>query len=195
MSRCVHHSPNSLWHAAAQFFALVTLAVSSVAGEPIRIEAEIPFATHNTPGTADVVARPCGSASFNFALAGLDADGDWAEYKLELTDTWCFVDSLCAAGEVNGTWQYRFAIFPDTSDTPIIDETYPAQPGTGVNCPVVFGWVHSAEAHCLSAGVWFLRVIRVGTGDTRLDYIQLHEMPVPVDETSWGRVKQLYLGR
>lgn len=164
-------------------------------GESMRIEAEIPFATHNTPGTGSVVAHTCGSASRGFALGGLDAEGDWAEFRLELAETWCFVDSLRGAGLVSGTWQYRLVVYPDTSDTPVIDESYPAVPGTGIACPVTFQWVHAAEAHCLTAGTWYLRVIRIGSGDTRLDYIQLHETPVPVAATSWGRVKELYRER
>jgi hypothetical protein len=47
-------------------------------------------------------------------------------------------------------------------------------------------------SRCLGSGSYLLRLVRVGDGETRVDCLDLKELPTPALETTWSRVKSLF---
>ena len=154
-----------------------------------RLEAERADAEVLNLGGADAVARLCGDASGNLGRGGLDLDGEYVEFKFSLDGKYCFRDSLRADGLAGQSWQFRLLVRPAAGGDPIEESLYPPVTGHGIVCPVRFEEISTGETYCLEAGEYRLRVVRVGSGDTLLDYLEIWDEPTPVDETSWGRVK------
>jgi hypothetical protein len=173
---------------------LLGLCASIGVAGSMRLEGEREDAQVLNLGGADAVARLCGEASGNLARGGLDLDGEYVEFKLSLDGKYCFRDSLRADGLAGQTWQFRLLVLPAVGEDPIAESPYPAMTGHGIACPIQFEEISTGQVYCLEAGDYRLRVIRVGDGDTRLDYLDLWDSPTPVDEASWGRVKVLFVG-
>jgi len=160
---------------------------------PQRLEVEEYILKENVGGEPIVEVFICGTSE-GLAVRGFDTAGDRIDLKLEVTRSFCFVDSLLGAALKDQAWQFDLQIFPAGSATPAVEELYPEVPGEGVGCPPAgrFSWAVSPGVHCLDAGTYTVRLTRVGDGEAALDCLDLKEIAVPVEAATWGDVKRLF---
>jgi hypothetical protein len=113
---------------------LVILAATSAPlarAEVIRIEAESMTDYLDRGGTA-IHVTSCSAASGRLAVDGLDRDGEWIQFRLELTHSFCFVDSVRSAGTVGETRTFDITFDPDPPVETACEDTLTTIPGMGI---------------------------------------------------------------
>jgi hypothetical protein len=110
-------------------FSLSVVQVAS--SETLRLEAEDLIDSHNISG-GDIYIRGCSAASEGYAVDGLDREGEWIQLALDLTEGFCFVDSVRSAGSL-GTVRTYSIHFEKTSTANLwAADTVTTLPGAGI---------------------------------------------------------------
>jgi hypothetical protein len=113
--------------------AATAAAHTAASADSMRFEAELCASAHrhNTGGGA-IVERTCGTASNGFVMGGLDVDGDYIEFELQVDQDFCFQDSMRADAAPGSPWQFRLEIVPASGGDPIHEQIYPEAIGNGI---------------------------------------------------------------
>ena len=119
-------------------FLLATLLVAAAAdGAPassLRFEAEDAEAMNrfHDLGGIPIIRKACDDASGGVAIEGLDLDGEYLEFDLELFEPWCFTDSLRCAGALDGNWEFRVEFINAEEGQPGARDWVPSVVGRGI---------------------------------------------------------------
>ena len=110
----------------------LSLTVVQVASsETLRLEAEDYVDSYDVGG-GSIYIRLCAAASQGLAVDGLDREGEWIQVALELTEGFCFVDSLRSAGSL-GTVRMFSVRFERTSPSFLwAEDNLTTVPGAGI---------------------------------------------------------------
>jgi hypothetical protein len=120
------------WTLIGAYLALAPLFFASPArSETVRIEAESMTGFSDRGGTAIHVTN-CSAASQRLAVDGLDREGEWIRFRLDLTHSFCFVDSIRSAGAVGETRTFSIEFAPDPPALTACEDTVTTIPGMGV---------------------------------------------------------------
>ncbi len=114
---------------------VVVVVVLAVVAAPcqaagFRIEAES-FIDANDLGGTQIVVVGCTYASGGVAVGGLDGPGEWIEFRLELSSTTTFVDSLRSAGLVGEVRHFSVLFLSGGDPVGAPGDTVTSGPGLG----------------------------------------------------------------
>jgi len=105
--------------------------VQAASSETLRLEAENYIDSYNISG-GDVYIRACSAASEGYAVDGLDREGEWIQLALELSEGFCFVDSVRSAGSLGTIRRYSIH-FESTSPAYLwAADSVTTVPGSGI---------------------------------------------------------------
>ena len=110
---------------------LPPLFASSARSETVRIEAES-MIDYSDRGGAGIHVTNCSAASQRLAVDGLDREGEWVRFRLDLSHSFCFVDSIRSAGAVGERRTFSIEFAPDPPALTACEDTVTTIPGMGV---------------------------------------------------------------
>ena len=118
---------------AALFLLSLLSGFAPIQAQGILLEAEDFFTYGNIPGGyRPIRVVSCSAASGGYGVDGIDVDGEYIKWKLELETSFCFVDSLRSAQTDGETRTFAITFEPEALAGTSASDTLTTLPGRGV---------------------------------------------------------------